>query len=111
MIIAETEKECTFQPALKDRDENPSFENFLKKQEDYIARKKQFTEDNQREKEREEKMNLQDRPSISESSKILAENKGSCYERLTTKKGSEDSKTKAREIAAQKAGLKIETPV
>lgn len=105
MIKKEEDKQCTFRPTSKETDGVLSFDNFLKKQEDHVKRKGQFLEDRLKEKEKEELQELQDRPDISNASKILAEPQGASYERLCAKKGSQEPKQTSREKAAQKAGI------
>jgi hypothetical protein len=105
MIKKEEDKQCTFRPISKEPDGSLSFDNFLKKQEEHVRKKGQFMEDRLKEKEKEELQELQDKPDISNASKVLAEPQGASYERLCAKKGAPDSKQTSRDKAAQKAGI------
>jgi len=111
IVKGEQEKECTFQPERKERSAEPSFGDFIKKQQEHIKRKVQYCLDKQKEKEEGELNKLQNKPNISDCSKNIAKNKGSTYERLLGKKLKLIAQSPAREKAELRAGTKEVPPV
>jgi len=107
----EADKDCTFQPERRERSDDPSFQEFLKKQTDHLERKKKFYVDKSKEKEIVEENTLQEKPSISDSSKVIAMNLGPTQERLLAKKDKLNTQSPAREKAEFRAEINVQPPV
>lgn len=107
----EQERECTFQPEPRERADLPSLDEFLKKQQDHLKRVKQFRLDKQKEEENSELGTLQNKPSINDSSRVLAQRLPSTRDRLLAKRTKLTSKSPAREKAEKRAGIGGSMPV
>lgn len=111
MMKNERERECTFQPERKERSDEPSMDEFLRKEQEHLKRKDQFCADKLKEKGDAELSKLQNKPSINDSSRVLAMNLPSTQERLLSKKAALGTPSPAREKAEQRAGMRENQPV
>lgn len=111
MQRSEEEKECTFQPERRERADDPSVDDFLKKEQEHLKHKEQFCLDKQKERDDAEKGTMQLKPMINDESRVLVKKMPPTQERLLSKKAHLGTPSPAREKAEERAGMKGAPPV